>query len=648
MRTIVFVGNPNTGKTTLFNTLTKSSEHASNWHGVTVSEKNKEININGQSVCAVDLPGLNSLCAISPEEKISVDAIKNYAYKNDTIFALVCDAGNLNKNLFLAFEFKEVGLPFFIILNMANEIKGDKETLVKTLEKEFLTKCFLVDGRKRKQVKALACEICKISKDVSFDKKSFNFNSNFNFEKMAENRFKNVEKLLENTHIYVPKTEKLNKLLFNPYISIPLFLTIFLGIFWIVFGPAGSFLSGLLEKYLVGGLLESIVAKGYATKPLLGAFLEAVLITGVGSVICFLPQIILLFMLLSLLEDIGLLARFAYTLDAPFRRVGLSGRSVFSILSGFGCTTSSVLITRNLENNRLRVRTALSLPFFGCSAKVPVLLVVASLFFKKYKFLCVFGVYIFSILLCFFILFLTTLGERKHRQPFLMEMPRLRLPSLKKIAIDTKANFFSFFSRTLGTVLLLCVVMFFMQSFDFTFKLVETSGKKSMLETLANFLAPIFSPLGFGFYGVVVALLFGLVAKEMLVSSLALINGVALSGLAASLVSSSSPIFFTAASSLSFLVFCMLFTPCIPSLNMIKAELGRKYAVFCAFFQFFLAYLCSFFTYQLAKGNMIALWILVALLVAIFIYIMLKWRSKRGEHRCYGCTNKFGTCGRKN
>lgn len=640
MKDLILFGNPNTGKTTLFNTLTRSGERATNWHGVTVEAKSKKVELFGEKLTVFDLPGLYSICGVSEEERIAVDVLKQYSDDENSRIVLVCDCLNLYKNLFLAFELADAGVVFDICLNMVNEFGGDLKSLVSVLEKQFLCCVVCVDGRKRKSVLS-GFECVVVGEKRKNDGVLFDFIKNRNYEQNAEKIHIKITKLLENIDFGKSKTEKLNFWLNKSWVSVLLFLVLGLGVFFVAFGPIGTFLSGLVERYLVGGLFDWFACRAYEFVPWLGELIDSVLVFGVGSVLCFLPQVVLLFGLLGLMEDCGFLARVALALDGPCSRLGLSGRSVFSLLSGLGCTTSAVLVTRNLENIKLRRRTALALPFFGCSAKVPVLLVIASLFFEKYKFLCVFGVYLLSFLvfLGLFLIF-ECFGGSKKKNAFLMELPRFRWPNIKKICGDSVRLVGSFCGRTLGAVAACCFGLFVLKSFDFSFAYVGDGSGKSILETVAGFVAPVFAPLGFGCYGVVVALCFGLVAKEMLLSSLAMVNGVEMQGLALSLAVGTSAVCFGPASAVSFLIFVMLFTPCVPAIVMIGKEIDRKTAVFCAFLQFFVAYVVALFAFRIACGDVVFLWILIAFVVAFCVFGVIKCMlKKRG---CYGCFG--GTC----
>ena len=378
----------------------------------------------------------------------------------------------------------------------------------------------------------------------------------------------------------------------------------------------------------------------------MGLFCEQVVFVGVGSVVCFLPQILILYAGIAFLENAGVVARVSLVFDPFFRKLGLSGKSVFSVLAGFGCTTSAVLVTRNLESDDVRRLTVASLPFFGCSAKLPVLLVVASLFFEKCKFLCVFGVYLLSVCVFLLVFFVLSLFRRSQSDGFFVRMPRLRKPSFKPVFDSVCVNFFEFFRRTFVSVFLFCCVLFVLCNFDFSFNFVGSDLGKPIIQILSELVAPVFLPLGFGSWGIVVALLFGVVAKEMVLSSLALVNHAGAGFLALSLVDEFSVVHFSPLSAISFLVFIMLFTPCFPALRMMGKEIGGFFAFFVGAFQFFVAYVVSLFVFQIGCGNLIFVWILIALFVAFFGLVVVK--CKRKGDCCCGCYNKNCLRGKSN
>lgn len=623
---LLLVGNANTGKTTLFNRLTKSREKVGNWDGVTVECKRKTLCFDNKKLTVVDLPGIDSIVPKSKDEVVAVEELKNRKKQNCKV-CVVCDAAAIGKSLMLAVELQKAGIDFDVAINMINEVEGDTDMLQKEIEKLFACKCFLIDARKKKCAKQM------LDYYVNCD----NVKSDANAKK-AENLSQSVANIAKNCKIEIRKMEKLEKLFASKLFVLLAFVALFALIFWLAFGTVGNFLSVMVEKVFVDGLFDYVVCKAYAVGEILGLFCEQVLYFGVGSVVCFVPQILILYACISILENAGIVARFSLVFDSFFRRLGLSGRSAFSLLAGFGCTTSAVLVSRNIGNLKTRKKTIAALPFFGCSAKIPVLLVVCSLFFEKCKFLCVLGVYLLSFFVFLLVFLILSLFDKKEEDGFFVRLPRLRSPSFGVVANSVAANFVEFFRRTFFSVLVLCSVLFLLGNFDFSLCFVGVKGGRSMLRVVGEFFAPVFLPLGFGSWGVVVALLFGLVAKEMIVSALALVNGAVAGGLAISLVDNFAVVHFSILSSASFLVFIMLFTPCIPSLQMMRKEIGFWFSCFVGVFQFVVAYVVSMFVYQIGLGNLIFVWILIALAVALLCLFVVK--CKRKGDCCCGCYNK--------
>ena len=643
MAELLLVGNANTGKTTLFNKLTHSRERASNWDGVTVECKNKTIWHGENKLTVFDLPGIDSLLPVSKDEIVSANELKQRCSEGAYV-CIVCDASNLKKNLGIAVELKSLGVKFDVAINMINEVKGNFDLLKSEIEKIFGCACFLIDARKRRFVRQIKTHFLSAD-EMSGNEKIDNAKKHTSI-KNAQYSDKVIDNCIKKCKIESPKMERTEKLLLNKFVVLPLFFALFCLLFWIAFGPVGNWLSWLIEKYFVDLVLGGFARWGYELNNVLGVFIDQVVVFGSGSVICFVPQILILYVGMSLFENVGLLARVAFVVDPFFRKIGLSGRSVFSLLSGFGCTTSAVLVTRNLESAKIRKRTTLALPFFGCSAKLPVLLVVASLFFEKCKFLCVLGVYLLSILVFLFVFLIVGLFSHDDKVSMFVRLPKLRFPDFGNIVGAATSNIVEFFRRTFATVLLLCCGLFLLNNFTFSLAFVE-EGDKSILQIIGETFAPVFAPLGFGSWGVVVALVFGLVAKEMLLSSLALVNMSSIALLFESLVCAESVVHFSAASSLSFLTFIMLFTPCVPSLRMIAKEIDGKWAVFVGLFQFVVAYVASLFVFEIARGNFVFLWILIGIVVAFFTAVVIKCRAY-GGFVCNGCCDKNCARGRSN
>ena len=369
-------------------------------------------------------------------------------------------------------------------------------------------------------------------------------------------------------------------------------------------------------------------------------FLIEGVINSFSTICSFLPQILLLMILINFLEDVGFMSRLAFALDGFLKRFGLTGKSLFSLMMGYGCTASAVMTTRNLENPKLRKRTVLLLPFSTCSAKLPVFLVISSLFFEKYKYLFVLALYLFSILISLVCAAIFKRVIKDEKELFIMEMPKYRLPYLKKILMDSLRVIAEFALKVGTLILFFSSLLWLLQNFSISFDYLQGENfDKSILYLISSKISFLFKPLGLGSAGIVAALLLGLVAKELIVVGLAMINGV--DGLAfsltGSLVSADSICHFTQMTSIVFLIFILLYSPCISALGTVKNEFGKKTAIFMFVFQMLLSYFVSFVVFKFLTSLWMKYTFFIVLIVVIFALSMLKLKHK--TKRCGSCCN---------
>lgn len=660
MTKILLVGNPNTGKTTLFNTIAKAQEHAGNWHGVTVAVKEKEFTFDGEKFTLCDLPGLYSLDGLTYEEQIA----SSFFYDNlDSVVICLLDANNLKRSLYLALDVLERSKNVVLAVNMAKEVSSFSD---KALEKVLNVPVIGIDARSKKSVKRLLKKVQEMSKNIQ---KPIKYNKNNNvlsgakvsdvsdfsisrFEEKSRLRFKEIDEILNKAGYKSQGNygyhKKLDGILLNKFWAPIIFMLVMGAVFFITFGSVGSFVSGLVAsacEWLFGNVLD-FLGSFITSEPLL-QFLEEGVFGGAITVITFMPQIVLMMMSLNFLEDIGYLSRVAFVFDGLFKKIGLTGRSAFSLIMGFGCTTSAITTTRNLENKKTRQQTTMLLPFMSCSAKLPIYSVICSAFFAKHKALMVFLLYILGIvIMIIYSLILKAFSKEEDKGYFILEMPKYRLPSFKKVVGGAAESAKSFLVRVGGVLLISSIVIFLLNNLSFSLKFVGSGSGESILEEVAGFTSFIFTPLGFGTAGAVVAIISGLIAKEMVVSSLAIVNGVSASLLAESLTLSSSAVHFSTLSAISFLVFVLLYSPCISVVISMKKEVGAKLATKSFIMQFVIAYLVSLSIYQIGTLFAKTWWlaILVLILLAIIFVLVLKLGKNRQisriEINCVGCTKK--------
>ena len=643
---VILAGNPNTGKTTLFNTLTNSVEHASNWHGVTVDVKQKQYEYAGKKFEVCDLPGLYSLDAYSKEEKIASDFIEQ---NRDAVVVCILDANNLKRNLFLALELKEKTPNLIFAVNMAKEVKSFD---AKKLEQELGVKTLAIDARKKKSAKTLKEIIADFAIEQIVPNKTLEQFDMSDFEKKSKQKFQEIADLLnrigyQQNGLY--GKSKLDKIVLSKFGSFVIFALVMGLVFFITFGTIGNTFSEKVND-IFGALSVKLYDffQGFIKNELILRFINEGVIAGALSVTSFLPQIILLFACLNFLEDFGYLSRVAFMFDPFFKRLGLTGRSAFSLIMGFGCTTTAIMTSRNLDNKNLQKRTSILLPFMSCSAKLPIFAVIASTFFAKYKALIVFSLYLFAILLMVVVaLIFSKKDKEQEEQTFLLEMPKYRAPSLSKVLKNALTAGKNFIVRVGGAIVLSSVVIFMLYNFSFKFQYVGQNSENSVLYVLAKLLSWIFKPLGFGSVGATIAIFSGFVAKEMVVSSLAIVNKVPVDGLALSLASSSSAVWFSPISAISFLVFVLLYTPCVSACIMMKKENGRKTMWLSIGLQIVIAYLASFLVYNILSSIVKRQYGFLAgllILVALAGFAVIKYLKKKNIKSVSACNGSCEAC----
>ena len=650
---LALAGNQNCGKTTLFNQLTGSNQHVGNFPGVTVDQKIGQV--RGQKGCSVvDLPGIYSLRPYTAEEIVTRDFILNQ--KPDGIINIV-DATNLERNLYLTLQLLTLRVPTVLALNMMDELTGnggsiDVQKMAQTLGVPVVPICAatadgvselideavrVAEGKILPQVYDF-CEpgpvhrcihaVCHQIEDhaqaagintrfaatwliegdsgiedalkLDQNEKELIEHSVLQMEQergldrnaaLADMRYSFIEKLVREA-VVKPKESKqhrrsvqADKILTGKYTAIPIFIGVMFLIFFLTFHVIGAFLSDLLALGIdkLTALTDAALT-AYGLNPVVQSLIIDGIFEGVGSVLSFLPVIVTLFFFLSILEDTGYMARVAFVMDKLLRRIGLSGKSIVPMLIGFGCTVPAVMATRTLPSERDRTMTILLTPFMSCSAKIPIYGFFSAAFFPQHAALVMIALYVFGILLGILAaLVLEKTAFRGRPVPFVMELPNYRLPSVKSVALLLWEKAKDFLERAFTVIFLATIVIWFLQSFDTRLNVVDSSAD-SLLAMVGQLLAPIFAPLGFADWRCATALISGFIAKESVVSTLEILLGTsALSAL------------FTTKSAVSFLVFTLLYTPCVAAIAAIRREVGSPVrAGIIALSQCCVAYLAAF------------------------------------------------------
>ncbi len=396
------------------------------------------------------------------------------------------------------------------------------------------------------------------------------------------------------------RSVKIDSILTNKYLAIPLFLLIMLFVFWLTFGSVGVWLSDLFSAgidWVIAGIDKALTA--YGLNPVVHSLVIDGILAGVGSVLGFLPTIVVLFFCLSILEDSGYMARVAFVMDKLLRKIGLSGRSFVPMLIGFGCSVPAIMATRTLSSERDRKMTIFLTPFMSCSAKLPIYAVFTAAFFPKHKALVMMILYVSGMLvgiLCGLVMNRTKFKGKPV--PFVMELPNYRLPSAKSVGMLLWDKAKDFLTRAFTVIFVATIIIWFLQTFDARFNVVENSSD-SLLATLGAFIAPIFKPLGFGDWRAATALITGFSAKEAVVSTLAVLTGSSVADLSTVLST-----VFTPVAAASYLAFTLLYTPCVAAVAAVKREMGSGKAAFVmVFLQCAVAWGVSFLVFTL--GNLI-------------------------------------------
>ena len=653
-------GNQNCGKTTLFNQLTGANQHVGNFPGVTVDRKSGEI--RGQKDCSVvDLPGIYSLRPYTAEEIVSRDFIINE--KPDAIINIV-DATNLERNLYLTLQMLSLRVPTVLALNMMDELTGnggsvDVEKLsqglgipvvpicaatgdgvgelisevVRVAQKRVLPTVydFCPAGPVHRCIHAVCHQIedhaqmagvstrfaatCLIEGDTLLsDRLQLDQNEleliehsivQMEVERgldrnaaLADMRYSFIEKLVAQAVVKPRESKehlrsvKVDKILTGKFTAIPIFLGIMLLIFYLTFNVIGSFLSDVLAMG-IDALTTAVDAAltNYGLNPVVHSLLIDGIFEGVGSVLSFLPIIVTLFFFLSILEDTGYMARVAFVMDKLLRKVGLSGKSIVPMLIGFGCSVPAVMATRTLSSERDRTMTILLTPFMSCSAKIPIYAFFTAAFFPHNGALVMIGLYVTGIVVGILAaLVLDKAVFRGKPVPFVMELPNYRLPSAKSVALLLWDKAKDFLQRAFTVIFFATIAVWFLQSFDAQLNVVSDSAR-SLLAMLGRLIAPVFAPLGFGDWRCATALVTGFIAKESVVSTLEILTaGSALTAL------------FTTKTAVSFLVFTLLYTPCVAAIAAIRREVGSSLrAATIALTQCCVAWLVSFVVFSAAQ-----------------------------------------------
>ena len=670
---IGFVGNPNCGKTTLFNAYTGANLKVANWPGVTVEKKEGVFQFHDHEYKLVDLPGTYSLTSYTMEEQVT----RQYILSDDVdVIIDVADASALERNLYLTLQLIELGKPVILALNMmdivqkrgmeidlhrlpemlgipvipvsarrktgldilmhaaahhkdhtetstpihhhpeqtrhrhdhhdeyvmvySDEIEDKIDLLMDALEKRYPE----LDNLRWHAIKLLENDT-EITRDYPVDLPEI-LDRSYEQE-IINQKYDFIDEVIQEVLVNKSKkealTDKVDSLLTDQIWGLPIFLCIMALVFFLTF-TVGDWLKGYFQLGLdaissgVSFGLESLHVNAMLTSLIVDG-----IIAGVGGILLFLPNIFILFLALAFLEDSGYMSRVAYVMDGIMGRLGLSGRAFIPMILGFGCTVPAIMASRALENKRDRFKTMLITPFMSCSARLPIYVLFSELFFPNNALLVAYSMYLLGIVVAIFSAFLMHLADRKKQMEnsLLIELPEYKAPSARTIAIYVWEKVKDYLTKAGTTIFVASIIMWVLLNFG-------PSGYSQDISTsfgsiIGRFIVPFFSPIGLGFWQIVVALIAGISAKEVVVSSTAVLFGVSSITSAegmSSLMTALSSIGFGALNAYCLMVFCLLYVPCAATLATIKKETGSWARVgLTAFFQIAVAWLVTFVVYHI-------------------------------------------------
>ena len=658
--TFGLLGNQNCGKTTLFNQVTGSNQHVGNFPGVTVDRKSGMLRQN-ENTEITDLPGIYSLSPYSNEEIVTREFVLNERPKG---IINIVDATNIERNLYLTMQLMELDIPIVLALNMMDEMTGNGGTVyINKMESLLGIPVVPISAAKNEGVDELVAHAIHVAKfqespgrqdfcedgpvhrcihgvihliedhakragipvrfaatkliegdEIILDMLNLSENEKEMLEhiivqleeeegldaqaQIARMRYDFIEKLVRETvkkpqesreHL---RSEKIDKILTGKYTAIPSFVLIMSAVFFLTFNVIGAFFQGILEN-AIELFIESFdkLLAGLSVNDTIRSLVVDGVLTGVGNILSFLPIIVILFFFLSLLEDTGYMARVAFVMDKLLRKIGLSGRSIVPLLIGFGCSVPGVMASRTLPSERDRKMTILLTPFMSCSAKLPIYAFFTAAFFKDNGGLVMILLYFIGIAVGILVaLILKSVYFKGEAVPFVMELPNYRLPGMKNVVMLLWDKAKDFLQRAFTVIFLASIVIWFLQRFNFTLNMV-TDSKDSILAEIAGIIAPVFSPMGYGDWRVCTALVTGFIAKESVVSTLFVLYGTKEAVLGA----------MSMASAFSLLVFCLLYTPCVATIAVVKRELGAKWASVVVLGQCIIAWIVAYAAYLIMQ-----------------------------------------------
>jgi len=699
---IALIGNPNAGKTTLFNQLTGSKQSVGNWPGVTVEKKSGTLRSPFCQATIIDLPGIYSLSTISLEEEVAANYV---IQRNMDLMINIIDAANLERNLFLTFQLLDANIPMIIALNGMDVIKKNGETIdCKALSQALGVSVIPISARNNEGIDDLirAIERFDYSKkrqhhryDDAIEKQLQRFEaiihdrflsvrffedgikaldsqqfdqktrkelidlyealpSQFRLDVdmvLPDARYSEIIELVEQVYHRnhsqdISVTDRIDHFLTHKYLGLPIFGLIMFLVFFLAFGPIGQWITDQFV-WVINQFFQLIiqVVSDLDMSPYISSLITKGIFGGLAAVVSFLPQLMILFLALSILEDSGYMARAAFIMDRLLRRFGLSGKSFIPMLIGFGCSVPAITSTRTLDHDEDRKLTTMIIPFVSCGAKAPIYGVFAGALFANGSYLVVFSMYVIGLVVAVLsaILFKKTIFKNASGN-YIMELPQYRKPTIKNTWLHTWERSKDFLIKA-GTILLAAfMIIWFLSYFGVVNgRLTLLEGEQisqSFLGYIGKVILPIFKPIGFTDWRQTVAILSGLVAKESVVGSLGILYGAG-----SDVIENGSALFpairqaFTPLQAYAFMVFALLSVPCIAAVSALKRELKEvKWFVFILSYEMIVAYGLAFFIYQLGvlpSGQLLTI-VFTAIIIIFIVKMIIKFIRQKGS-ACEGC-----------
>ena len=653
---IAFAGNPNSGKTTMYNALTGRNERVGNWAGVTVERKESLIRKayydGGEELVAVDLPGAYSMSPFTSEESITSSYVMN---ERPDVIVNIVDATNLSRSLFFTTQLLELGVPVVVALNKSDltdrkQTKINEKLLSEKLGCPVIKTVSTSSGHDGlKEVVQAAVSVSGTEQKAPYVQEDIDLKDRAAVEAADRKRFTFVNGLVSEVEKRKVLTkdknfqDKIDSVITHKIIGIPIFAVIIFLVFYISQSTIGTYIADWLVAWIetfqgwVGGLMEN-------ANPLLYAILVDGIIGGVGAVVGFLPLVMVMYFLIALLEDCGYMARATVVLDPIFKRVGLSGKSIIPMVIGTGCAIPGIMACRTIRNERERRTTAMLTPFMPCGAKIPVIALFAGAFFSNAAWVSA-TMYLVGIVLIFLgaLLVKRITGQKYRKSFFIIELPEYKVPSLKRAVISMLERGKAYIIKA-GTIILVCnTVVQIMQTFNWQFQLVEEGAENtSILASVAHPFAILFIPLGFGVWQLAAAAITGFIAKENVVGTLAVVYGVTnlIDTEALELVGAggdvASVLGLTSVAALAYLMFNLYTPPCFAALGAMNSEMkSGKWLLGGICLQLATGYTVAFLVYQI--GTLVTTGALgtgfVPGLIAVLIFAaIIIWRIRVSDH----------------